>query len=166
MQILRLLSVGSKFTKFLMPFFKAQVSSSTNFASFFSVMTCNSSVLFLAQTYTFDKSNTSKCKFSDLSLLALKFTKFLTSVLVPRVSFSSNFTSGISVMRHNSSILFHLKLYMLWTKGSHQVHIFRLSAARLKITKFFMSFFKLRASFLLNCASTFSVMTHNFYGIF
>ena len=165
MQILRLLSVGSKFTKFLMSFFKAQVSSSTNFASFFSVMTCNSSVLFWLK-HILSTKVTSKCKFSDLPLLALKFTKFLTSVLVPRVSFSSNFTSGISVMRHNSSILFHLKLYMLWKKGSHQVYIFRLSAARIKITKFFMSFFKPRASFLLNCASTFSVMTHNSYGIF
>ena len=76
---------------------------------------------FLAQTqYTFDKSSTSKCKFSDLPLLALKFTKFLMSFLEPRVSFSSNFASLFSVMRHNSSVLFHLKLYMLWTKGAHQ----------------------------------------------
>ena len=37
-QILRLSSVGSKFGKFLMSFFKAQVSSSSNLASFFSVM--------------------------------------------------------------------------------------------------------------------------------
>ena len=44
-QILRLLSVGSKFAKFLMSFFKAQVSYSSNFVSFFSVMTHNSSVL-------------------------------------------------------------------------------------------------------------------------
>ena len=30
-----------------------------------------------------------------------------------RVSFSSNFTSLFSVMRHISSVLFHLNLYML-----------------------------------------------------
>ena len=117
MQILRFLSVPVKFTKFPMSFFKAQVSSSSNFILFFSVMTHNSSALFLTQTYyTFNKSSTIKCKFSDLPLLAFKFTKFQMSLLEPRVSFSSNFTSLFSVMRHNSSVLFHLKLNMLWKK--------------------------------------------------
>ena len=46
----------------------------------------------------FDKSSTSKRKFSDLPLLALKFTKFLMSFLKPRFSFSSNFTSLFSVI--------------------------------------------------------------------
>ena len=122
MQILRPSSVGSKFTKSIMSFFKAQVSSSSNFTSFFSVMTqCyNSSVLFGSNVYTFDKSSTSKFKLSDLPLLALKFTKFLMSFLEPRFSFSSNFASLFSVMRHNSSVLFHPKLDMFWTKGAHQ----------------------------------------------
>ena len=44
-QILRLLSAGSKFTKFLMSFFKAQVSPSSSFSSFFSVITYNLSAL-------------------------------------------------------------------------------------------------------------------------
>ena len=42
------------------------------------------------------------------------------SFLESRVSFSSNFASRFSVMRNNSSILFHLKLYMLWKKRAHQ----------------------------------------------
>ena len=46
MSFLRFLSVGSKFSRFLMSFFKAQVVSSSNFASFFSVMTVNYSLLF------------------------------------------------------------------------------------------------------------------------
>ena len=46
MQILRLLSVESKVAKFLMSFFKAQVSSSSKSASFFGVMAHNFSVLF------------------------------------------------------------------------------------------------------------------------
>ena len=76
---------------------------------------------FLAQTlHTFYQSSLSKWKFADLSLLPLKFTKFLMSFLEPRVSFSSNFASLFSVMRHNSSVLFHLNLYMLWTKEAHQ----------------------------------------------
>ena len=77
--------------------------------------------IFLSQTLdTFYKSSLSKWKFSDLPLLTLKFTKFLMSFLEPRVSFSSNFASLFSVMRHNSSVLFHLNLYMLWTKEAHQ----------------------------------------------
>ena len=38
-----------------------------------------------------------------LATVTLKFTKFLMSSLEPRVSFSSNFASLFSVMRHNSS---------------------------------------------------------------
>ena len=60
--------------------------------------------------------NSSKCKFSDLPLLALKFTKFIMEILEQRVNSSSHFASLYSVMRHNSFVLFHLKLYMLWTK--------------------------------------------------
>ena len=70
--------------------------------------------------HTFYKSSLSKLKFSDLPLLALKFTKFLMSFLEPRVSFSSNFTSLFSFMRLTLLTLFHVNLYMLWTKGSDQ----------------------------------------------
>ena len=89
--------------------------------SLFSVMRDNSSVLFqLKHLYAFDKSSTLKCKFSDLPLLTLKFTKLLMSFLEPRVSFLPNFPSLVSVMRHNSSVLFHLNLYMFWTKEDLQ----------------------------------------------
>ena len=57
------------------------------------------------------------------------------SSLKPRVSSSSNFASLSNVMRDNSSALFHLKLYMLSTKGTHQVQIFRFSAACMKINQ-------------------------------
>ena len=47
---------------------------------------------FLAENlYAIEKRSTSKCKFSDLSLLILKFTKFVMSFLQPRASLSSNF---------------------------------------------------------------------------
>ena len=77
---------------------------------------------FLAETlHAIDKSNTSKCKLPDLLLLALlKFTKLLMSFLEPRASFSSNSASHFSVMRHDSSVLLHPNLCMLWTKGSDQ----------------------------------------------
>ena len=87
----------------------------------FSVMGDHSSILSLAETlYAIDKSSPLKCKFSDLLLLTLKFIKFLMSFLEPRVSFSSNFASLFSVMRHNSSVLFHPNLYMLWSKEAHK----------------------------------------------
>ena len=56
-----------------------------------------------------------------------KSAKFLIWFLETRVSFSSNLASFFSVMRHNSSVLFHLNLYMLWTKGTHQSAIFQTS---------------------------------------
>ena len=77
--------------------------------------------IFLGDTlHSINKSSTSKCKFSELLLLALKLTKFLMSFLKPQISFFSNFSSLLSVMRHNSSVCFHLNLCMLWTKGSDQ----------------------------------------------
>ena len=89
--------------------------------------------------YAIDKSSTSKCKFSDFPLLALKLTKFAMSFLKPRASFSSNFTSLSTLMGDNSSVLFHLKLYMLSTKGTNQVQIFSQMLA-LKLTKFLVIF--------------------------
>ena len=61
------------------------------------------------------------------------------SFLKPRASFSSNFASLSTLMRDNSSVLFHLKLYMLSTKGTHQVQIFSQLLA-LKLTKFLVIF--------------------------
>ena len=61
------------------------------------------------------------------------------SFLKPRASFSSNFVSLSTVMRDNSSVLFHLKLYMLSTKGTHQVQIFSELLA-LKLTIFLVIF--------------------------
>ena len=87
------------------------------------------------------------CEFSDFPLFELKFTKLFIiffkqkvsfsskfgslfkvmgdnssriKIYQPRASFSSNFASLISVMRDHSSVPFHLKLYMLLTKGTHQ----------------------------------------------
>ena len=75
----------------------------------------------MAQTLcNFDKRSTSKWNFSDLSLLTLKSIKFFMPFLQPRVSFTSNFAPLFSVMRYHSSVLFHVKRYMLWTKGTHK----------------------------------------------
>ena len=42
------------------------------------------------------------------------------SCLKLQVSFSLNFASLFSAMRNNSSVLFYLKLYTIWTKEAHQ----------------------------------------------
>ena len=134
-------------------FFKVWITSQCRERSFF----CT----FLAETlYAIDKSSTSKCKFSDLPLLALKFTKFFMSCLEPRVSFPSNFASLFSVMRHNSSALFRLNFYMLWT--NFKVQISRPLTALMKIKQMsYISLFKPRVSFPLNFALPFNFMTHN-----
>ena len=128
-----------KFTKLLMSFFTTQ-------------LVC----IIVAQTlHTFDKNIPSKCKFSDFPLPELKFIKFLMSFFKQKVSFSSKCGSLLSVMRENSSVLFHLKLYMLSTKGTHQVQIFRLSTARIKINQIPFHFSSHESVF------PFSIMTHN-----
>ena len=68
------------------------------------------------------------------------------SFLEPRVSFSSNFASLFIVMRHNSSLSFHLNICILWTKGAHQSTIFQTFDCSHEV------------SFSLNLASPFSVM--------
>ena len=78
--------LGLKFIKFLMSFFKQKVflqSLDLFPVSWEIILLC-----FLAETlYAIGKSSTSKCKFSDLQLLTLKFPKFLMSYLESRVSF-------------------------------------------------------------------------------
>ena len=57
---------------------------------------------------------------SSTSSSSLKFTKFIMPFFEPRVSFSSNVASFISFLRDNSSVLFHLELYMFSKKRIHQ----------------------------------------------
>ena len=73
------------------------------------------------------------------------------------------FGSLFSVMKHNSSVLFHLKLYMLWTKRPDQSANFQTSNCS---HNFLKSFFNPPANFSLNIVSPFSVMTHDSSVIF
>ena len=112
-----------------------------------------------------------------LSSVGSKFTILRVSFFKAQVSFSSKFASLFSVMRHNSSVHFHLNFICFEQKepnkdfqqkepkGAQQkepTNIFRLSTACMKINQFLMSFFKTQVSFPLNFASPFDVMTHNF----
>ena len=108
----------------------------------------------------------SKGKFSDLSLLALKFTKLLMSFLEPRLSFSSNFISLFSVIRLTLLYFFISIFICLRQKDPIKVQIFRLSTVCMKINQIPNVFFKPQRSFPLNFASPFSDMVHNFSEIF
>ena len=121
MQILRLSSFVSKFSKFLMSFFKAQISSSSNIASLFSVMKHNSSVLFwLKHNILSTKVVHQSAHFQTCHCFHYNSPNSSCHFLERRVSCSSNFASLFSVMRYNSSVLFHLNICMFWTNGSNQ----------------------------------------------
>ena len=85
-----------------------------------------------------------------------------------RASFSSNFASLLSVLRYNSSVLFHLKLYLygLGKRRPSQCIFFDFRLLAPKVTKFLTPFFRPQVSFPLNFESPFSVITHNSYEIF
>ena len=91
---------------------------------------------FLAQTlHTFYQSSLSKWKFADLSLLPLKFTKFLMSFLEPRVSFSSNFASLFSVMRLTLFCTFSSKSLYVLVKRIQSKHRLSDLTAHMKINQ-------------------------------
>ena len=91
--------------------------------------------IFIAQTlHTFYKNSPTKCKFSDLPLLALKFTKFLMSSLEPRVSFSSNFASLFSVIWHITPLKFsNWNILCFGQKEPINVQFFRLLGALMNV---------------------------------
>ena len=64
-----------KFTKFLMSFLEKNVSSPSNFASLFSVMRHNSSVLFLLNLYTLCKKVALEVQISRLSTVCMKINQ-------------------------------------------------------------------------------------------
>ena len=93
-----------KFVKFLMSILNWHFDSSSNFASFFNVLTENSPVNFklihflLLIKWFYQSSN--------LNWTRWKFAKFLMTCLKAQVSFPSNVASIFSAIKQNSPILF------------------------------------------------------------
>ena len=83
MQILRLLSVELKFSKFLMLLFKGQVSSTSHVASFFSVAAHESSVLFCI------KHNTLSTKIAHQKAIFRLLTARMKTNQIPYVIFQA-----------------------------------------------------------------------------
>ena len=82
---------------------------------------------FSSNLYTLEKK-----QFSDFWMVGWKFTKFLVSCLKLQVSFSLNFALLFSAMRDNSSVVFKLKLYMIWKKDHIKVQNLRFSTGHVK----------------------------------
>ena len=105
--------------------------------------------------------------FFRLDTARIKIHQIAQVIFGTKSQFSSNFASLFSVMRHSSSVLFHLKLYICFGQTQPiKVQVFGHSTARMELTKFLLSFFKPRVSFPLKFASPFSVMTHNSFEMF
>ena len=114
-----------KFAKFFMSFLKAQASFPSNFASIFSAVKHDSSVLSLAQKLcSLVKSSPLTCKFWEFFVLGSKFVKFFTSILNQQVNSSPNFALFFIVMTHNSSVNFKLIHCLLWIKSPNKSHDF------------------------------------------
>ena len=104
-----------------MSFYKVQVIFPSNFASIFSAIKYDSSVLFLAQTlYILVKNSSLKFKFLRFSIASIKFCQ------IPHINFeltsrsSSNFASFFILKRHNSPVNFKLIYFLLWIKGPNK----------------------------------------------
>ena len=94
-----------------MLFSKPQVS----FSSKFCILLCT----FLDQTlHTFHRKDKSKCKFLRLFECSNQNSPNSYQFWKKQISFSSNVASNFSIMKHNSSVLFQLKFYILSTKGA------------------------------------------------
>ena len=97
-------------------------------------------------------------KFSDLLLLALKFTQFIFG---SKGQFFLKISIILRVMRHNSSVLSSKTLYSLWKRSPTKWNFSYFHLLALKSTKFLILTFKLRVCFPLYFALPYSIMTHN-----
>ena len=78
-----------------------------------------------------------------------------------KVSFSSKFGSFFSVMRDTPSVIFKLKLYMLFRNVAHQRVTFRLATGHIKIHQIPHAIFGTKSQFLLKLWTLFSVVKQN-----
>ena len=96
-----------------------QVNSFSGFASFFIAITHNSPVSFkLIHFLLCIKGPNERIQFWDFRVLWWKFVKFIMSFSKPQFSFSLNFSSHSTVVKYNSSVIFQLKHYILWSKDA------------------------------------------------
>ena len=90
-----------------------------NFASLFNVMRGNSSVLFQLKPHILWIKIAHGSEIFGLLSAWVKITKFHMSFLNTQLSFSLNFASFFNAMGVKSSVLFQLKLNLIFTKATH-----------------------------------------------
>ena len=107
-----------------MPILKWQVSSSSDFALFFVVMTNNYSINFKLIHFILWMKGLILSQFWDFRVLWWKLAKFLLSYSKLQVTYSPNFGSLFSVTKDNSSILFRSSVMYFAQKEPIKVQIF------------------------------------------
>ena len=82
--------------------------------------------------------------------------------LKAQVSFPSNFASIFSATKHNSSVIFYPKHYILWSKAVYQsVNFWDFQGLESEFVKFFMSVLKRKVNSSSDFLAFFSVIRHN-----
>ena len=144
-------------TKFLMSFFKPQVSFPLNFASPSSVMTKNSSEIFLAELLRFGQQKPIKVQILRLLCALMKVHP------IRHASFETTRSRFIQILHHfsvpwkiSTQYFFSSNLYTLDKKQFSNFWV-----VGWKFTKFLMSCLKLQVSFSLKFPSLFNVMRDN-----
>ena len=137
-----------------------RVSFSSNFASLFNVMRHNSSVLFQLIFICFGRKEPINVQILRLSSAYVKIHQIPIVIFQTKSQFF--FKVWITLQCHERYCTFLFETLHSIDKSNTskwKFSDFRLLAW--KLTKFLISFFKPRVSFLLNLASHFSVITHN-----
>ena len=141
-----------KLTKFLMLFFKPHVSFPLKFASTFSVMTHNSSEIFLLKSYIFWTKRAHQC------------TIFQTF----ECSNQSSPNSPCHFWNHKITFVYFFSSNLIYFGQRETIEVTFLDfwVLEWKFTKFLMSYLKPQESFSLNLASLFGVTRDNSYVLF
>ena len=138
-----------------MSILKWQVNFYSDFSSFFSAITYNSSVVHVVCSswifYLEQKDPMKISIFWHFQVFWWKFAKFLMSFSKPQVSFSSNFAWLFSVMKYTPLYFFRSNVVYFAQKGLIKVQIFYFLLLRSNFTKFLL-ILKQKISFPSNFA--------------
>ena len=88
---------------------------------------------FFAQLYIPQTKKSLKMQIISSVSATMKFTKFLMPFMKAQVIFSSKFAPIFSIIEPNPSVIFHLKNYILWSKGAHESSSFETLECWVKI---------------------------------
>ena len=117
-----------------MPFLKSQGQGFSNFPSLFSTMTDALLCIFLAQTsYILDKTSPLEWNFWTFEWLDENLPNSSCHIWNHKSVFLLNFVSLFNAMGDKFSVLFQLKLCLIFTKGAHHSATFQTSDCSVEI---------------------------------